>query len=84
MKMAEAMQKHNRVIHHSTLSARFISLFYGEIESTGDILEMIYQTIFAFGKQAKRQDDVAAVVIKKWVSSFTNLAAPPGRDCCRT
>jgi sigma-B regulation protein RsbU (phosphoserine phosphatase) len=37
MKMAEAMQKLNRVIHRSTLSARFISLFYGEIESTGDI-----------------------------------------------
>jgi sigma-B regulation protein RsbU (phosphoserine phosphatase) len=153
MKMAEAMQKLNRVIHRSTLSARFISLFYGEIESTGDIfyvnaghpppllvhgtqvkqlkatgmilgaiseislhrastsfepgavlvmysdgllerrndddeefglarlekllvqhqeksaqkiLEMIYQTVFAFGNQAKWQDDVTAVVIKKW------------------
>jgi sigma-B regulation protein RsbU (phosphoserine phosphatase) len=33
MKMAEAMQKLNRVIHRSTLSARFVSLFYGEIES---------------------------------------------------
>ena len=37
MKMAEAMQKLNRVIHRSTLSARFISLFYGEIESNGNI-----------------------------------------------
>ena len=37
MKMAEAMQKLNRVIHRSTLSARFISLFFAEIESTGDI-----------------------------------------------
>jgi sigma-B regulation protein RsbU (phosphoserine phosphatase) len=33
MKMAEAMQKLNRVIHRSTLSARFVSLFYAEIES---------------------------------------------------
>jgi len=152
MKMAEAMQKLNRVIHRSTLSARFISLFYGEIESTGNIfyvnaghpppllvhgsqikqlkatgmilgaiseislhrastsfepgavlvmysdgllerrndddeefglarleklivqhqeksaqkiLEVIYQTVFAFGNQAKWQDDVTAVVIKK-------------------
>jgi sigma-B regulation protein RsbU (phosphoserine phosphatase) len=152
MKMAEAMQKLNRVIHRSTLSARFISLFYGEIESTGDIfyvnaghpppllvhgsqvkqlkatgmilgaiseislhrastsfapgavlvmysdgllerrndddeefglarleklivqhqqksaqkiVEVIYQTIFAFGNEAKWQDDVTAVVIKK-------------------
>jgi serine phosphatase RsbU (regulator of sigma subunit) len=38
MKMADMMQKLNRVIHRSTLSARFISLFYGEIESTGNIL----------------------------------------------
>jgi len=37
MKMAEAMQKLNRVIHRSTLSARFISLFFAEIESTGNI-----------------------------------------------
>jgi Stage II sporulation protein E (SpoIIE) len=152
MKMAEAMQKLNRVIHRSTLSARFISLFYGEIESNGNIfyvnaghpppllvhgsqvkqlkatgmilgaiseislhrastcfepgavlvmysdglierlndgdeefglarlenlivqhqqksaqkiLEVIYQAVFAFGNQAKWQDDVTAVVIKK-------------------
>jgi sigma-B regulation protein RsbU (phosphoserine phosphatase) len=37
MKMAEAMQKLNRVIHRSTLSAHFISLFYGEIENNGNI-----------------------------------------------
>lgn len=37
MKMAEAMQKLNRVIHRSTLSARFVSLFFAEIESTGNI-----------------------------------------------
>ena len=35
--MAEAMQKLNRVIHRSTLSARFVSLFYGEIETNGNI-----------------------------------------------
>jgi len=155
MKMAEAMQKLNRVIHRSTLSARFVSLFFAEIESSGDIfyvnaghpppllvhgtqvkqlkatgiilgaiseilfhrasasfepgavllmysdgilerrngdseefgmarleelliqhqhesaakiLEVIYQTIFAFGDQAKWQDDVTAVVIKKSIS----------------
>jgi sigma-B regulation protein RsbU (phosphoserine phosphatase) len=37
MKMAEAMQKLNRVIHRSTLSTRFVSLFYGEIESNCNI-----------------------------------------------
>lgn len=152
MKMAEAMQKLNRVIHRSTLSTRFVSLFYGEIESNGNIfyvnaghpppllvhgaqvkqllatgtilgalpeitlhrasarfeagavlvmysdgllehrneldeefglsrleellvqhqtksaqniLETIYQTVFAFGKQAKWKDDVTVVVVKK-------------------
>jgi sigma-B regulation protein RsbU (phosphoserine phosphatase) len=155
MKMAEAMQKLNRVIHRSTLSARFISLFYGEIESNGnifyvnaghpppllvhgsqvkqlkatgmilgavseislnrdfacfepgavlvaysdgllerlnnddeefglprltklivehqqksaqEILEVIHQTVFTFGNQAKWQDDITAVVVKKLVS----------------
>jgi len=155
MKMAEAMQKLNRVIHRSTLSARFISLFYGEIESNGNIiyvnaghpppllvhgsqatrlkatgmilgalpeislqraftcfapgavlvmysdgllerrdnddqefglarlenlliqhqqksaqqiLDVIYQTVFAFGNQAKWQDDVTVVVVKKSAS----------------
>lgn len=152
MKMAEAMQKLNRVIHRSTLSTRFVSLFYGEIESNGNIfyvnaghpppllvhgtrilqlqatgtilgampdislqrafthfapgavlvmysdgllerrnhadeefglvrlvnlivehqhfsaqkiLEVIYQTVFAFGNQTKWQDDVTAVVVRK-------------------
>jgi sigma-B regulation protein RsbU (phosphoserine phosphatase) len=37
MKMSEAMQKLNRVIHRSTLSTRFVSLFYGEIESNCNI-----------------------------------------------
>jgi serine phosphatase RsbU (regulator of sigma subunit) len=37
MKMAEAMRKLNRVIHRSTLSANFISLFFAEIESTGNV-----------------------------------------------
>jgi sigma-B regulation protein RsbU (phosphoserine phosphatase) len=37
-KMAEAMQKLNRVIHRSTLSSHFISLFYGQIESNGNII----------------------------------------------
>ena len=38
MRMAEAIQKLNRVIHRSTLSANFVSLFFAEIESTGNIL----------------------------------------------
>ena len=38
MRMAEAMQKLNRVIHRSTLSSNFVSLFFAEIESTGTIL----------------------------------------------
>jgi sigma-B regulation protein RsbU (phosphoserine phosphatase) len=154
MKMAEAMQKLNRVIHRSTLSARFVSLFYGEIESncnlfyvnaghpppllvhgtqvtqlkaTGmilgalseislqraftcfkpgsvlviysdgllerlsnqdeefglprltelivqhqqksaqEIVDVIYQTVFTFGSEAKWQDDFTAVVIKKYI-----------------
>ena len=37
MKMAEAMRKLNRVIHRSTLSANFVSLFFAEIESTGNV-----------------------------------------------
>ena len=36
-KMAKAIQKLNRVIHRSTLSTRFVSLFYGVIESNGNI-----------------------------------------------
>jgi len=35
-KMAEAMEKLNRIIHRSTLSTRFVSLFYGAIESNGN------------------------------------------------
>lgn len=37
VKMAEAMEKLNRIIHRSTLSTRFVSLFYGAIESNGNI-----------------------------------------------
>jgi phosphoserine phosphatase RsbU/P len=38
MRMAEAMRKLNRVIHRSTMSSNFVSLFFAEIESTGNIL----------------------------------------------
>ncbi len=34
-------------------------------KSAQQILEVIYQTALAFGNQAKWQDDVTAVVIKK-------------------
>lgn len=37
MRMADAMEKLNHVIHRSTMSAGFVSLFYGEIESNGNI-----------------------------------------------
>jgi len=35
-KMAKAMEKLNRIIQRSTLSTRFVSLFYGVIESSGN------------------------------------------------
>jgi sigma-B regulation protein RsbU (phosphoserine phosphatase) len=38
MRMAVAMQKLNRVIHRSTLSSNFVSLFFAEIENTGHVL----------------------------------------------
>jgi phosphoserine phosphatase RsbU/P len=150
--MAEAMEKLNRILQRSTLSAMFVSLFYGAIESNGNfyyvnaghpppllvsgsqirqlqatgtilgavpeislrrdcacfepggllimytdglferlnsdgevfgvsrlenlvmknqhktaqkILELIHETVFAFGKQAKWQDDVTVVIVKK-------------------
>ena len=37
-------------------------------KSAPKILEIIYQTVFAFGNQAKWQDDVTAVVVKKSAS----------------
>ncbi len=38
MKMVETLKKLNRVIHRSTYSSRFVSLFYGEIESNGNVI----------------------------------------------
>ena len=38
MRMAVAIQKLNRVIHRSTLSSNFVSLFFAEIENTGHVL----------------------------------------------
>ena len=57
MRMAEAMQKLNRVIHRSTLSSNFVSLFFAQIESTGDILYVNAghpPPILIHGSQAKR------------------------------
>ena len=34
--MADAMEKLNRILQRSTLSSRFISLFYGAVESNGN------------------------------------------------
>ncbi len=38
MKLTPALEKLNRVIHRSTLSTSFISLFYGEIETNGTLV----------------------------------------------
>ena len=34
-------------------------------KSAQKILELIHETVFAFGKQAKWQDDVTVVIVKK-------------------
>jgi phosphoserine phosphatase RsbU/P len=38
LKVAEVFGRLNRVIHRSNLSSRFVSVFYGEIESGGNIV----------------------------------------------
>jgi phosphoserine phosphatase RsbU/P len=38
LKVAEVFTRLNRVIHRSNLSSRFVSVFYGEIESGGNIV----------------------------------------------
>ena len=38
MKITPVLEKLNRVIHRSTLSTSFTSLFYGEVETNGDIV----------------------------------------------
>ena len=38
MKMVHTLKKLNHVIYRSTLSTRFVSLFYGEIETNGNVL----------------------------------------------
>ena len=38
MKMTHAFAKLNRVIHRSTLSSRFVSVFYGELEGNGNLI----------------------------------------------
>jgi sigma-B regulation protein RsbU (phosphoserine phosphatase) len=37
-KMVHTLEKLNRIIHRSTYSSRFISLFYGEFENNGNII----------------------------------------------
>lgn len=57
MRMAEAMQKLNRVIHRSTLSSNFVSLFFAQIESSGHVLYINAghpPPILIHGTQAKR------------------------------
>lgn len=38
MKMVYTMRKLNQVIHQSTFSSRFVSLFYGEFDKTGHLI----------------------------------------------
>jgi sigma-B regulation protein RsbU (phosphoserine phosphatase) len=38
LKVAHVFEKLNRVIHRSRLSSRFVSVFYGELESDGNIV----------------------------------------------
>src|SRR4051812_23193703 len=38
LKIAYVFQKLNRVIHHSTLSSRFVSVFYAELERNGNVI----------------------------------------------
>jgi len=38
LKVAPVLTKLNRVIHRSRLSSRFVSVFYGELEATGDLI----------------------------------------------
>jgi sigma-B regulation protein RsbU (phosphoserine phosphatase) len=38
MKMAYTLRKLNQVIHRSTFSTRFASLFYGEVEANGNLI----------------------------------------------
>ncbi|HET6371771.1 MAG TPA: PP2C family protein-serine/threonine phosphatase, partial [Candidatus Polarisedimenticolia bacterium] len=38
LKIISAIERLNRVIHQSRLSSRFVSLFYGEIESNGNFI----------------------------------------------
>jgi len=37
-KISPTIEKLNRVIHQSTLSTKFVSLFYGELESNGNLM----------------------------------------------
>jgi sigma-B regulation protein RsbU (phosphoserine phosphatase) len=38
LKVAHVFEKLNRVIHRSTLSSRFVSVFYGELEAAGSLI----------------------------------------------
>jgi sigma-B regulation protein RsbU (phosphoserine phosphatase) len=38
LKITHVFAKLNRVIHHSTLSSRFVSVFYGELERNGNLI----------------------------------------------
>lgn len=38
LKVAHVFEKLNRVIHRSNLSSRFVSVFYGELESDGNLI----------------------------------------------
>jgi sigma-B regulation protein RsbU (phosphoserine phosphatase) len=65
MRMAEAMQKLNRVIHRSTLSSHFVSLFFAQIESTGNILYVNAghpPPVMVLGSQARRLESTGMIL----------------------
>lgn len=49
-------------------------MILGAVPEISKILELIYQTVFAFGNETKWQDDITAVVIK---NGFLDLRRSP-------
>lgn len=85
MKMGEAMQKLNRVIYRSTLSAHFVSLFYGEIESNGTIFYVNaghLPPLLVHGVQVKQLKATGTILGALPEISLLTAAAPPGLGCC--
>ncbi|NOZ60246.1 MAG: PP2C family protein-serine/threonine phosphatase [Calditrichaeota bacterium] len=83
MKISPVLEKLNRVIHRSTLSTAFISLFYAEIENNGDVVYINAghpEAMLAHRKKVdllKRGGTILGPLPKvKLQRGFTNI--PPG------